>query len=64
MSKLDLFNKKCEINNYQKALCLICDTDFGCSLDIDPVPNPVVFAEYVWMKLPVKIDEEEDASKG
>jgi hypothetical protein len=64
MSKFDLFKKKCEINYYQKALCSIYDSDFGCRVDIEPVPNPVVFAEYVWIKFLVKIDEEEDMSKG
>jgi hypothetical protein len=37
---------------------------FGCSLDIERVPfNSVVYAEYVWMKLPVKIDKEENVNK-
>jgi hypothetical protein len=56
--------KKCEINNYQKTLCLICDTDFGCGVDTEPVPNQVGFVEYVWMKTAVKIDEDEDVNKG
>jgi hypothetical protein len=42
---------------------MMCDTEFGCSVDSEPVPNPVGFAEYVWMKPPVEIDEDEDASK-
>jgi hypothetical protein len=46
------------------VLCSICHIDFGCSVETEPVPNPVLFAEYVWMKPPVKIDEEKNASKG
>jgi hypothetical protein len=42
---------------------MMCDTDFGCSVDTETVPNPVGFAEYIWMKPPVKIDEDEDVSK-
>jgi hypothetical protein len=55
--------KKCEAKKLEKALCMMCDTDFGCSVDTKPVPNPVGFAEYVWMKPPVEIDEDVNVSK-
>jgi hypothetical protein len=42
---------------------MMCDTEFGCSVDSQPVPNPVGFAKYVWMKPPVEIDEEVKLSK-
>jgi hypothetical protein len=63
MSEVYLFQKKCEIYNYKQLLRSICDTDFGSSVDTEPVSNPVVYAEYVWIKPPVKIDEEEDVKK-
>jgi hypothetical protein len=63
MSKLDLFKKKYGINNYKQFLCSICDTDCRCNTDIDPIPYPVWYAEYMWIKSPVKIDEEEDIKK-
>jgi hypothetical protein len=63
MSKLEAFKKKCEAKKLEKELCILCDSEFGCSVDSEPVPNPVGFAENLWMKPPVEIDEDEDASK-
>jgi hypothetical protein len=42
---------------------LICDNDFIYSLDTEPVLNPVVYVEYVQIKVPMNIDEEEDVNK-
>jgi hypothetical protein len=62
MCKIQLFKKKCEINN-KKLLYTIFDNDLTCCIDPDPVQNPVVYGEYVRMKHPVNIDVEEDVKK-
>jgi hypothetical protein len=31
--------------------------------DTEPVPNPVAYAEYVWMKSLIKIEEEKNIRK-
>jgi hypothetical protein len=63
MSKHDSCKKNYEANNYKQLVCAICDTDFGCNLDREPIHNPVAYAEYVWTKPPVKIEEEKGVMK-
>jgi hypothetical protein len=62
MSKLELFKKKYEINNYKRLLCTIYNADLGRSIDSDPVPNSVLCTEYVWMKTSMKIEDEQDVN--
>jgi hypothetical protein len=57
MSKLDTFKKNVRQKNWRK------NYEFGCSIDSEPVPNPVGFAEYLWMKPPVEVNENVDVSK-
>jgi hypothetical protein len=63
MTKRDIYKKNCEINNYKHLLQSICDTDFICDIDTEPASNTNAYAEYVWMKPPIKIEEEKNITK-